>query len=49
METPEAAQLREIRRFEALVAALEGQVEEAVVTENGIQGYKCIFRRYSST
>jgi len=47
METPEATQLREIRRFEALVAALEGQVEEAVRTENGLQGYKAAARLYN--
>lgn len=45
METPE--QLREIRRFETLVAALQKQVQTAVTEEEGLQGYKSAARLYN--
>ncbi|HAI21629.1 MAG TPA: hypothetical protein DCM14_07040 [Clostridiales bacterium UBA8153] len=47
METPEAAQLRELRRFETLVAALQRQVQAAVSDEEGLQGYRSAARLYN--
>jgi len=47
MEPQEAAQQRELLRFETLVDTLRRQVQDVVSSENGLQGYKSAARLYN--